>query len=173
MKEAKSVKEKKIKKNPAGTKIKKEFVFKLTKDDKEKYFDKLGVLREQLNKMMIEFDNVKEAWKAKVNAKADELAVIENIATKGEEIRTLESTMVKDFDQKEIRYYFEGKVIETRAATIDELQMEMKVLKTRDAGKTIANVSGKKAKNTDIADVIRMETGRKTKTNAIDGATRS
>lgn len=169
------MKEKKTKKNPAnGIKIKKEFAFKLTKDDKEKYFDKLGILREQLNKIQIEFDNIKEAGKARLNAKADELAVIENIATKGEEIRTLESTMVMDFDHKEVRYYFEGKVIETRAATTDELQMTMpKVLKTRDAGKTIAEISGKKAKASDVADVIRMETGRKTKTNSIDGATRA
>jgi hypothetical protein len=165
------------KKSPQGIKVSKEFIFKLT----EKEFAELGKKAAKLDSDIIrldnEFDEVKKQWKAKIDAKNADRMTISMKINAGEEKRTMDSVLVKDFDAREIRYYVDGKVIESRTMTDNELQMGFddaklgvkKTLKTKDAGKAIAEVTGKKAKDVSIADVIKMETGRKTKHSAVDG----
>lgn len=179
-KKVKTTKTKKAEKpNPKGEKIRKEFEFKLTKDEALAMFKKAQEHKREAFDLELTFEDEKTKWKSKITAqlaKANELA---SKADSGVEVRTLDAVMVKDYDAKEVKYFHKGECIETRVMKTEELQMDFSEARKakikngrtkKDAGEVIAKVSGKKAKDTDIADVIRMETGKKTKTSSVDGA---
>ncbi len=183
----------KEKKNPKGTAIRKEFEFTLTEKECNAIYRKAVEFELEASKFGLQFEEAKDNFKAKIQAALSKAMDLRKKAYDAKEIRALDAILVKDYDAKEIKYYFKGKIVEARTMTAEECQVHMdelnpkkkvktaevaitvkgKVLKARDASKSIAAVSGKKAKDSGIADVIRMETSRKTKTSSVDGATRT
>ena len=177
-------KTKKTDKTPPGTLVTKEFMFKLTDAEAAERYHAAGVLHAEILKLEEDFAELKRNWKSKIDARTasrDDLLVA---GETGEEKRTVESTMVKNFDVKEIAYWFEGKVIERRTMTESELQMEANFEKSKKErarvqklGQTekhdpVAEAHKANGKDPEIAQVHKLETSRTTKTSSVDGPTR-
>lgn len=169
----------KVKKDPTGTKVTKDFIFKLTEAEFAEKGRNAAALAGEVAELELQFAEVKENHKAKIQAR--EAARDEALALirAKEESRTVDAIMVKNFDEKEIQYFYAGELIESRTMTYDELQDEFDVApKTGRAKKqpikdSTQGLSGKVAKGegeNEIADVIKLETGRTTKRSAVDGA---
>lgn len=171
------MKEKKSKKMPKGTKVTKEFLFKLTQAEFADKGQEAAARCKEAEKLSSQFEEVKTEWKAKitaVEAKRDELLAV--IHAK-EEKRTVDAILVQDFEGKRIQYWFEGRVIEERAMTEAELQMELKLKNSKKAeDKKADDAKGKKAsvaertEDGDVKAVIRAETRKASKVSSVDGA---
>lgn len=184
-----STKKSKKQKTPAGTKVTKEFEFKLTEAEFSEKGKSAAALSREVTDLKVQFEEVKDTWNAKIKTRAakrdDVLAVIHAKKEK----RTVDAVLVKNYDAKEIEYWFEGEVLERRTMTDSELQVEadfekngkkaralkQKLTKPLDpelAGKVGAKVpAAVNGQGEDIGDVIKAETHRRTKTSSVDGPT--
>lgn len=112
-------------KAPKGNKMVKEFDFPLSKDEFAEKGQEAAKFAGNVLELELQFHEVKETWKARIRAvegKRDDLLAV--LRAKKEK-RTVEVVMEKDFDSKEIRFWFEGGVLEKRTMTEQELQAEM------------------------------------------------
>lgn len=176
-------KDSKSKKNPVGSKVTKEFEFKLTDPEIRDRLRLTKELRLEYDLLFGKFEEMKDAMKTKLAALAARRDDTYRTAENGVERRTVESTLVKDFDAKEARYYFEGVAVEIRALTDNELQMEVdfkklgakakavrqKIQKPNPVAEAHAKANGH---DLDVAQVHKLETGRRSKTSSVDGPTR-
>lgn len=168
-------------KQPEGTLVTKEFMFKLTDAEAKDRLQAAGALHEEIQQLMEKFAEVKKTWNEKIKARTasrDEILVAGN---SGEEKRTVEAIMVKDFNAKEIQFWFDGAMIEQRAMTDSECQMEVNFSKeekkargTRQKLKhadpvEAAHAAAQAGEAEDIDNVRRLETSRHSKHNALDG----
>jgi hypothetical protein len=168
----------KVKKDPVGTTVTKDFVFKLTEAEFAEKGRNAAALAGEVAELELQFAEVKENHKAKIQAREAARDEALAIIRAKEETRTVDAILVKNFDEKEIQYFYAGEVIESRTMTYDELQDEFDVApKTGRAKKqkidSTQGLSGKIANGegeNEIADVIKLETGRTTKRSAVDGA---
>lgn len=180
----KTKKSKKTAKMPDGVRVTKEFIFQLTDAESKERFHAAGNLHDEILKLEEKFDEIKREWKAKISTRTaarDELLVA---GKTGEEKRTVEAVMTKNYDVKEINYWFEGRVIERRTMTESELQMEAdfekgkkdraRVQKMAKSEKhdPVAAAHAANGKDPEIAEVHALETRRSTKSSAVDGPTR-
>lgn len=120
-------------KAPKGNKMMKEFDFPLTKDEFSEKGQEAAKFAGNVLELELQFHEVKETWKARIRAvegKRDDLLAV--LRAKKEK-RTVETVMEKDFDAKEIRFWFEGAVIEKRTMTEQELQAEMDFQKRKSS----------------------------------------
>lgn len=168
---------KKVKSNPKGTKVSKEFMFKLTESESNEKGKNAAALRQEVKDLELQFEEVKETWKAKIKtreAKRDELL---DVVHAQEEKRIVDSILVKDFESKEIQYWFEGEIVEKRTMTANEMQGDLPL---QDAAKAKAvrqkiekqdPIAAAQADGdrTEIAEVHKLETSRHTKNSAVDG----
>lgn len=171
----------KKKTNPKGTKVSKPIAFDLTEKEFSEKGQEAASLSKEVRSLVGEFEGIKEDWKAKIKdreAKRDELLTV--IHAK-KEVRTVDTVMVKDFASKIVQYWFEGEVVEERAMTENEVQMEMELRAPKSVEKKtrVRNVKDPveeahqtevQTQQSDVADVIKEETGRRTKLSAVDGA---
>lgn len=173
-------KTKKSKTNPKGAKVTKEFMFKLTKDESNEKGMAAAALKKEVDRLEIQFDEVKESWKAKINTRTDKYKELLDVIDAKEEKRTVEAILVHNYADATIEYWFEGTIMESRAMTDNERQKEMDLKapkKARAIKQTLqkadpvaaAHANGKVS---DIAEVHKLETSRGTKTSAVDGPTR-
>lgn len=172
----------KSKKTPAGSKVTKEFVFKLTDKEVREKLRGSRELRLEYDAYFSKCEEAKETMKAKLTALRARRDDAQRLAEDGEEKRMVEAVMVKDYEAKEVQYWFNGEMMESRTMTENELQMEVDFKKTEKKARAIKQTLQKTEKTdpiahangkmTDIAEVHSLETGRKTKTSAVDGPTR-
>ena len=178
----KTKKTKKTEKTPDGVKVVKEFMFKLTNKEAAERYHAAGTLHAEVQKLEEEFAELKRNWKAKIDARTasrDDLLVA---GETGEEKRTVEATMTKNYDIKEIAYWFEGKVVERRTMTETELQMEAnfekkqknerakkQMLDKTEKHDPVAEAHKANGKDPEIAQVHKLETTRGTKHSSVDG----
>lgn len=187
-------------KTPKGTKITKEFQFKLSQGDYESLGKGVGALSQEIQNLATQFEEVKDTWKAKIKAREAKRDDILNVLGAGEEKRTVEAVMEKDFEANEVRFWFEGVTIDRRAMTEQERQVEMdlrekkqKPVSDDEAHKRARGVRQKIEKGPngqpdpvaaahaaangvafeDLGEVHKLETKRSTKTSAVDGPTRN
>lgn len=182
----KKTKTKKLKTNPKGTRVSKSFAFDLSDAEVREKVRCAGELRKEFDALHTKFEENKETTKAKLTALAGRRDDAYRVAEAGIENRTVDAILVKNYDEKKIEYWFEGKMIEHRAMTENELQIEANfdkkgvVTKARAIKQTLQKNDGKdpiaaahaNGKLADIAEVHQMETSRKGKTSAVDGPTR-
>lgn len=173
-------KEKK-KTTPKGTKVSKEFEFNLTRDEIHDMGVEMAKLDHGIGELDTQFDEVKKAWKAKIDAAEAKRKDISSVVHAKKQKRTVEAILVKDFEAKEIQYWFEDKIIESRAMTAAEAQVEMNLKEPKGAKKQKLHVvkdpvaeahkTEEQAKQEDVAGVIAAETNRRTKSSSVDGPT--
>ncbi len=163
-------------KAPEGVKVSKEFEFTITDSEKSAIADKGAALYANIENTKINFKELKNEWSAKIKTLEAQHAETQHAITAGVEKRVVECILEKDYDTKEIRFHFEGKVLESRTMTIDEMQMEINEVSKSVRGKkqkidSTANLSGMTAKTEedDIKDVVKAETSKRTKRSAVDG----
>lgn len=161
---------------PVGVKVTKEFTFDLTPEESQKRLAAAGALHAEITKLDEEFKEVKAHWKSKIQTRTDARNEILVAGETGKEARVVDAIMVKDYTSKEIQYWVDGEVKESRTMTAEEMQMELG--ESRPRGKkqkldSTANLSGMVATPTEgeeIGNVIKMETSKRTKHSAVDGA---
>jgi hypothetical protein len=171
------------KKAPKGTKVTKEFEFKLTVTEIADKGKQAAALFKEIKGLDVEFEAVKDEWKAKIKdreAKRDDLLGVINA---GVELRQTESVMVKNFDTRTVEYWVEVEgdwdLVESRAMTESESQTEMSLDKPKKGRSKKAQKHDPVAEahangqDTDVGSVIKEETSRRTKHSAVDGATAS
>lgn len=148
--------------------VSREITKKLTDAEMADDLRKLRDINSDIAKTAFELEELKDKYKSRIAdlaARRDQL--IER--GKGEICETIQCKMTKDFKNREIRYAFEGKVIERRPMTEAEAQMEMKLKAKGSKRQKLANGQDKEI-DSDVKSVIASETNRKTKTSAVDGA---
>lgn len=181
-------------KTPKGTKVTKEFLFKLTDAEVNEKGKVAAKARAGAAKLELQFEEVKDGWKAKIKVQENLRDAALDVIHAGEEKRTVDCVMVKNFNEKKVEYWFEDKVLDTRPMTADELQVDMPLdskrgQKARAVAQKLQKGDGKppkadpvaeahaaangNGKFSDIADVHQMETHRASKTSAVDGPTRN
>lgn len=189
-----STKKKNAPKGVKGIRVTKEFEFDLTNEEFAERGKQAAALAGEVLSLELEFEEVKETWKAKIKsreAKRDDLLAA--IRAKKEK-RTVEATMVKDFDSKEIQYWVGGAIVERRTMTAEELQQDLPLdakrgekaravrqkIQKADAGEKAgqpdpvqeAHAKGN-GKFSDIGEVHQLESRRATKSSAVDGPTKN
>jgi hypothetical protein len=164
---------KKTKKNPEGTIVSKTFEFALTQEESDNLGKKAASISMNILATELNFKEVKADWNAKIKTMKAERDTLSKAITDGKEERTVDAVLVKDYTAKEIKFYFDGAVIEARTMTTEESQMELEEhLKKQSRGKKqklqlVKNTNGNEAES-EIGDVIKEETSRRTKRSAVD-----
>jgi hypothetical protein len=170
--------------NPIGQKIQKEFTFALNDKDVSKKASEAAKLVNEANKLQVQKDEMNELFKTRISdrrVRSDELLAVIHQKT---EKRTVEVTMTKDFNSKLIQYWHQGQMLEERAMTPDETQMNLADANVSKRAKkqltrTVLTQDQKRQKQhaqqaatqqgTDVAAVIKAETSRRSKRSAVDG----
>lgn len=181
---------KKKDKTPRGVKVTKEFMFKLTEKESNEKGKAAAALKKEVDSLELQFEEVKDSWKAKIKTREDKYKEHLDVVAAQEEKRTVDATLVHNYAEGTIEYWFEGTVMESRAMTDHERQKEMdfnsgkkakgirqKLEKTEDKKETkdaedpvaAAHAATANGKIHDINEVRKMETSRHTKSSAVDG----
>lgn len=159
-------------KTPKGTKVTREVEIDLDEKLKLKLVGELAEKSRSLTKLNTEFDEVKNKWKERIKPVQDRVETILAFIENGKEKKTVETTMVKNFEENRIEYWLDGVVVDHRPMTVTDRQEELPV-KTRKGRIKEANVKTVEptTRDEDIAQVHRLETSKRTKTSAVDGPT--
>lgn len=167
-KEAKTAK---VKKDPVGIKVTKEFMFKLTEKEKSALGEKGAGVHANIKVTEANFKEVKSNWAAKIKDLKAQEDVISLAITEGLEKRVVDAVMVKDYELNEIKYFVSGELIESRDMTESERQAELHEQKgvKRAVKQKLAKVETAATPDEDIAKAIKEETTKKTKRSAVDG----
>lgn len=170
-------------KNPAGQKLNKEFVFNLAQAEIAKMASEAANIdAERIEREVERATKNKEMLAGIQDLESKRATLLAKIREK-KEARVVEVTQVMNYDAKLVQYWYQGKVLEERTMTADELQAELplKTKKKREkeptgAQKTYAKAKGApvaeskaNGKDHDIQSTIRAETGRRTKRSSVDG----
>ena len=160
-----------------GTKMTKEFEFKLTRAELADKAEEMSALDGECIGLEREFDKVKKDFTAKIRDCEVKRHVISAVVRNKSEVRAVEVTMTKDFASKLVQFWFKGDVLEERAMTQQEMQLELD-LRANKGKKKLTNrekdavKSGKAARAEapaeDISGVIRAETSRRSKRSSVD-----
>lgn len=161
---------------PVGEKIKRALPFKLNDEQKARKGEQAALLSKKLAEVVEKKKEEVAKFTASIknlqNQIHDRLRCIEE----GIERREVECTEVKNFNENQVEYHFEGKVLETRPMTEVDRQTEMKLVKKPTAVKSIKDVTKRarlpykddETEENPIAAVHKLETSRKTATTAVD-----
>jgi len=100
----------------------------------------------------VRFEALKKHWKRKIEDTQEKISDVMDLVLEGEEARVVECLEIKDFDRNLVSYSYKGEIMEERAMTVEERQLEM-----------IPREPEQARPSSDIQDVIRDETNVKTK----------
>lgn len=161
---------------PVGKKVTREFSVEL---DDQRYAElarRQGSVLMTKSKLEAEYSEVKARWKERLDPLTTELDTIEAALRDGKETMTAETTMVVNYDERRVEYFFNGKVVDSRDMTTQDEQQAEAPLKNR-AKSTKPRRDHKKAASgdredevgEDIESVIKAETRKSTKHTSTDG----
>jgi hypothetical protein len=160
-----------------GTKMEKEFSFELTEKETAHKGLEAAALAKECAEIERDFDRVKKEFSARIKDRESRRDELLTVIDEQKELRTVEVLMTKDFNSKLVQFWFKNKVLEERAMTQQELQMELDLAakeKAKAAAKTARKHSNKRMNDddaegaSDISGVIRSETSRRTKRSSVD-----
>ena len=163
-------------KAPDGISVAKEFTFKLNDEELRTMSAKCASLHINVIETENSFKEVKRDWTDRLNKMNAEEDALQKAIHAQEETRVVDAIMTKDYNEKEIAYWFpiegEWTKIESRTMTVEETQMEMGEAKgiARAAKKHPKPEKKEQTEQEEIGEVIKMETGKRTKRSAVDGA---
>ncbi len=106
-------------------KIHRTFTFPLKDADYAAKGQEAANVSSELGKLEAEFKNVSQTWKGKIAEKKNELQKILTTLQAGEEERAVEATMRFNFEENKVEYIHGNVVLEERAMTEAERQVEM------------------------------------------------
>lgn len=176
---------KKNKATPKGQKVTREFTFKLTETEIVEKMRGAKNWSQEVTALSLKFEEMKENMKAKLTAAQSKERDLLAVAYAEEEKRTVDCVMVRNYESKEVEYWFEGEILEKRTMTPNELQVEADFTKQEKKARAIrqkieqpikpdpvaaAHAKQSNGMSEEIAEVRRLETGRNTKSSAVDGA---
>lgn len=158
------------KKTPKGTTVTREVEITLDDKTRAKLAQELGDKLKSETKLKTEFADVKAKWNERITPVSDRIAAIENFLENGTEKKTVETTMVKNFEENTVEYWFEDRIVDHRPMSVTDRQEDMP-LKTK-RGRTKENsVKPVTTEQDDINNVRKLETSKKTKHSSVDGPT--
>lgn len=160
-------------KKPKGTLVTREVELEL--DDK--ILVKLG--KERGDKLRAKADleekaaEDKQKWAERIKPLSERLTFIDDCLRNGKEKKTLEVTAVKNYDENKVEFWYEGKIVDYRAMTVQDRQedMPLKTKKGRSKENSVKNVAPQTEEES-IAEVRKLETSKRTKLSAVDGPTK-
>lgn len=159
------------KKTPKGTKVVRDVEISLDDKTRAKLAEELGEKLKAQTKLELEFSDVKTKWKERLTPVSDRVKAIENFLENGTETKTVETTMVKNYNDNVVEYWFDGAVVYHRPMTSVDRQEDLPI-KTR-RGRTKENsVVMPPTESEDIGNVRKLETSKRTKRSAVDGPTK-
>lgn len=170
-------------KMPAGTKVTREFEFTLTEQESNDFGREMAKLDHGVEELELQFEEVKTKWKAKIQATEAKRRDISAVVHSQKQKRMVEMTLVKNYDSKEMEYWFDGAILEARTMTPEELQVEAdfnkpkavaakaRAVKQKLQGvpKVVDSASLNGTSDPEIADAIKAETSKRTKLSSVDG----
>lgn len=166
---------------PKGIKLTKEFIFKLTDTELKERGQVAAKARAGAAAFELQFEEVKETWKAKIKVQENLRDAALDVIHAGDEKRSVEATMVKNFNSGEVEYWYEGAILERRVMTEPEKQMEITDLqktgkkaravrqKLQKIDPTSPQANGLTQEQIETGQVIKEETSRRTKLSSVDG----
>jgi hypothetical protein len=144
---------------------------------------------QERDKLILERKTVASGYKATIDALTSEATKLLKECNEGTELRAVKAREVKDFDQEEVRYLYQGEVIHVRPMTLADKQQDLPLKESKDA--PLPKVSavekhpsesqpakaedleeedeGSGDARADVADVIKQETRANSKWSAVDG----
>ena len=161
--------------------INKELPIPLTEQEFSERGKELAEAHKEYGSLEREFKAVKKDWAAKLGSKEEHVSQLAGVIRDGFERRIVECEVVLDFTSNEVRYVYQGNVIETRAMTAEERQQgfafDASVIRRTPDEVLAAEPEPIDASYTvvqdpqeEIRDIIRDETRQLTKSSAVDGA---
>lgn len=158
-------------KNPKGTKVVREVELDLEEGLKLKLADELADKSRALTKLRQEFAEVSTKWKERIKPVSDRVDTILSFFEDGKEKKTVECVAVKNHQDNKVEYWFEGKIVDHRPMTTDDLQDQLKLTTKRGRTKENSVKFPTPTESEDIASVRKLETSKRTKHSSVDGPT--
>lgn len=169
--------------NLLKTKVKRSFAFKLTDADRAAMMIKTAAWDAEIEELEAKKKEANAEFNSKINALHEKRQVLSKAVREGEEQRTVDATEERDYAADQVRYTFEGKVLEERPMSIEERQKPLAIKPPKKGPKRRFPGNGKDAADfkkaaagdkddDDLAAHIRQETNSKTKHSAVDGPTK-
>lgn len=105
--------------------VKKEVLFELTESEFAERSKIMASLDEQIHQLEREAENMKKRFKAEIELLSGQRRHVSKIVKAGQEIRVVDCTEVQDVEKYLVNYWYRGKLVEQRAMTPDERQLEL------------------------------------------------
>lgn len=152
--------------------ISKKLTFELTQEEIANKGRDAAKLSKELFELELDFDDVKKAWKARISAKSQELSKTLKVIDAGTEDREVVCTCRKDYDSLTVQYIYGGKLMEERAMSIEERQLELDFEKKKRQKEAQAKLKESESERPsdaqrELRDVIREETNAKKKVDLV------
>lgn len=157
---------------PKGEPVTREVELGLDDPTRAKLAAELGTKLAQLTELNTKFAEKKAKHAEQTDPLKARVKAIENFLECGREKKTLQCTLVKNYDDNVVEYWYEGRVVDHRAMSELDRQQQLDVKTKRGRSKkNSVKLPEPTTQEQDIANVRRLETGKFTKRSAVDGPT--
>ena len=164
------------KKNPTGKLVKRMISFKLTQLEMAKKGEAAAKVNEALEVAVLKKKEAMSHHNEKIKGLTAKISKFLNQINAGLEERDVECIEVKNFENNEMEYWFEGDMVFARKMEPADRQEEMDLKPKRGAKwqqaaprKSFPVSSEEAREKEEIASVHRLETSKKTKRSSVDG----
>lgn len=105
--------------------VKKKLLVKLSDEEMRSLGAQAGELNTQINRLKLEFDDLKESYKNKISGMTGELNYMLKTLQAGQDYKEMECIEVKDYAEKKVRYILGEDVLFERPFTEADLQVSI------------------------------------------------
>lgn len=151
---------------PDGIETERLVEFKLTEQELAEKAKEAGKLRHGLNQLLVQFSEVSRDWKNRIKKAEQELINLELVCHEGKEQRSVTCLEVLNDASNAIEYYYNGELVETRAANDNDRQKQLDFPNKKTTEDYIQE--SEQSMESEVADIINQETKIKTKRSSID-----
>lgn len=112
-------------------KVRHQFIYEFTQEELLAKGKLLSSLLNDYDEIEDDFKQAKSEFKAKLDSKQAEINLTTTKVASGQEYRTDEVELEKDFDKCEKRYYYDGKLVDTIKMTASDYQTKLPLEKDK------------------------------------------
>lgn len=112
-------------KNPEGKKVKRAIPFKLTEKEKSDRGEQAAKINEELEAAVEKRKIVMKDHNDNIKALTGKVSKLLKQINEGQERREAEVVEVKNFEGNVMEYYLDGEVVDSRAMTVEDRQLDL------------------------------------------------
>lgn len=161
---------------PEGETMQKVLSITLEEAEKAERADLLADLQIEKTSVESEKREVSSKYRLRIKALTESINKLSRAVKNGFEERNVECTMIKNFSENRVEYWYKDQMLESRDMTADDRQAEMQIAEDEETHtpsrrrRSFTEMSQPPEREEDeVSEVIKMETSRKTKRSSIDG----